>query len=419
MHSAKRYPRKLFALELACSLIALSSYWLLWGSIDGFVRAIDEVPGLFYDFSNYYYAMGDVLLSTQSPIEGYYYSAFFASLLSVFTLLPETVALGVWVGLQIIMAIWFYVVSADYLLGYNLRKRALYLLLFFTSLPLLHNFKYGQVSTFIALGIVLCFIYQNQGRSTTAGLVLALVTSIKYYPGVFVLYFIIQRDVRFLKYFFLGLIVFYIAIPLLQLGMDGWIHFTTVSFSQFPTYRLFYGSPGSQNFIHVLLRWSYNLDYNMTEMTYHLLRYFCIVLFVLHFALAEWLRRYTSRDSTALPLATLLLALPFVLPTSWPHYFIYLPLCQMAIALFVVKWAAGSWFRQLSWLLLILSITSSSIYLFNAFPNWTLYYNTGVLAFANLFLLAILYGIAFSLFSKHAPANAQNSVQKNSDCDDA
>ena len=371
---------------------------MLWGSVAEFAGAMDQVQTLFLDFHNCYYPMGDVFTTEQKPVDGYLYSGFFASLLAVVALLPIDSAAAVWAGLQVVTAVWFYAVSAELLPGLSTRGRVLYLLLFLTSLPLLHNFKYGQVSTFITLGIAMAFMYQYQGRSATAGLALAAVASIKYYPGVFVIYFAIQRDTRFLISFAVGMLVFYVMVPALLLGIDGWLGFTTARLGDFPTSRLFYGSPGSQYFVHVLLRWSYNLDNTMSEATYDALRWLSAVLFALHFVLAEWFRRRGGAPARALATVTLLLALPLVVPSSWPHYFIYLPLCQVTLALCVADWAAGSWIRRLWWLPLAVSIASTSIYFFLAFPFWKLYYNVGMLAFASLLSLATVYGLAASMY---------------------
>ena len=143
------------------------------------------------------------------------------------------------------MTIWFYVVSAYRLLELGAGNRLVYLLVLLTSLPLIHNFKWGQVSILITLGVALAFIYQHGGRSAIAGLVLAAVTCIKYYPGVLLLYFIIRRDLRFIMAFGMGMVGFYVLLPAMWLGVDGWLHFTAESFSEFPTARWFYGSPGS------------------------------------------------------------------------------------------------------------------------------------------------------------------------------
>jgi hypothetical protein len=247
------------------------------------------------------------------------------------------------------------------------------------------------------LGIALAIIYQHQGRSATAGLILAVVTSIKYYPGVIIFYFVIQRDVRFIVGFAVGILACNGLLPILWLGIAGWLHFTAASLSDFPTYRMFLGSPGSQHFVHVLLRWAYNVGSPISEATYHALRGSGVVFFALHIVLAEWFRRKGGERTTALSAATLLLALPFVVPSSWAHYFVYLPLCQMTLALIVADRVVGLWIRRLLWLPLAISIISSSIYFFSAFPAFRLYYNLGMLFFADILSLATLYGVAVSM----------------------
>jgi hypothetical protein len=166
----------------------LSAYWFQWGSIEEFAQAIDgQPPVLFEDFRCCYYPAAEDFFAGKGPVPGYLYSAFFASLLAILALFPMAEAIVVWGGLQVATMVWFYVVTASRLLELGAENRLLYLLVFLTSLPLIHNFKWGQVSILITLGIVLAFIYHNEGRSAMAGLALAMVTCIKYYPGVLLL----------------------------------------------------------------------------------------------------------------------------------------------------------------------------------------------------------------------------------------
>ena len=360
----------------------------------------DKPPVLFEDFRYHYYPAGEDFFAGKGPVPGYLYSAFFASLLAILALFPMAEAIVIWGGLQVATMVWFYVVTASRLLELGAGNRLLYLLVFLTSLPLIHNFKWGQVSILITLGIVLAFIYQYEGRSAMAGLALAMVTCIKYYPGVLLLYFIIQRDLRFLMAFGMGIVGFYVLLPTLWLGIDGWLHFTTESISGFPTARGFYGSPGSQYAVHVILRWAHNLGYVMTEEFYDGLRYASIVFFAYHVVLAEWFRRQNVKRASVLAVATLLLALPLVVPSSWPHYFVYLPLCQMAIALSVSDRKIKSWARCLMWLPLAMSIVGSNIYTFIEFPKSTLYYNVGLLFFSDMLSLIALYGLSIWILLK-------------------
>ena len=278
-------------LQIACLVISLVLYWLLWGSVEGFVKAVDQGDLLFGDFIIHYYPMGEQFSGEQLPVEGYLYTAFFASILAVLAQLPLTEATVIWGGLQITVAVWLYAITAGSVLGLGKRNRALLLLLFLTSLPLLHNFKWGQVSVFVTLSIVLALVCQQRGRSAVAGLILAVATSVKYYPGVLLVYFLIQRDWRFIITFALGVLACYGLLPMLLLGVEGWSNFTTQSSANFPTYHTFLGSAGSQYFVHVIVRWAYNFGAEVTETGYHVLRWSGVVLFAGHIGLAEWFRR--------------------------------------------------------------------------------------------------------------------------------
>jgi hypothetical protein len=385
--------RKSVTLEVVCTILVLLTYWFQWESIEEFAMTIDEPPVLFEDFTSHYYPAGEGFFAGKGPVPGYLYSAFFALLLAILALFPVVEAVVVWGVLQVATMVWFYAVTAGRLLELGAGNRLLYLLVFLTSFPLIHNFKWGQVSVLITLGIALAFIYQHEGRSAIAGLALAMVTCIKYYPGVLLLYFIIQRDLRFLVAFGLGIVGFYVLLPSLWLGIDGWLHFTTESISGFPLAREFYSSPGSQYVVHVILRWAYNLGFVMTEEVYNGLRWANMVFFALHVVLAEWFRRQEIKSASVLAVATLLLALPLVVPSSWPHYFVYLPLCQMAVALSVSDRAIRLWARCLMWLPLAMSIVGSNIYTFIEFPNPMLYYNVGLLFFSNILSLIALYSL--------------------------
>ena len=216
-------------LQIACLVVSLVLYWLLWGSVGEFVKAVDQGGLLFGDFIIHYYPMGEQFSSEQLPLGGFLYSAFFASILAVLAQLPLNEAKVIWGGFQITAAVWLYAITAGSVLGLGKRNRALLLLLFLTSLPLLHNFKWGQVSVFVTLSIVQALVWQQRGRSAMAGLILAVAASVKYYPGVLLVYFLIQRDWRFIITFALGVLACYCLLPMLLLGVEGWSNFTTQS----------------------------------------------------------------------------------------------------------------------------------------------------------------------------------------------
>jgi hypothetical protein len=91
-------------------------------------------------------------------------------------------------------------------------------------------------------------------------------------------------------------------------------------------------------------------------------------------------------------MVTIFLAIPFVIETSWPHYFVYLPLCQAAVFCYYASYFRSSNLRAKALITLpVSSMLLSSIFLFNLFPNWEIYNSYGVLFIANLLLLVAVF----------------------------
>ena len=259
--------------------LILGSYWLLWGSIDGFVNAIDHGEQLFGDFQRFYYPMGEVLFAEKWPVRGYYYTSFFALGLSLVALLPLAAATVLWGFLQVGWAAVFYYVSGRYLLGLSARGMMVYWLLLLASFPLLHNFKWGQVSVLVTLGVVAAFALHQRGRSALGGIALALVTCIKYYPGAFVVYFLVRRDGRFLAAFGIGLLGFYCLLPAALLGPGDWWYFERASAQSLPEAARLLRDFNTQYFVHVLNRWGQPLGYRLGESTLDVLRLAGVLVF--------------------------------------------------------------------------------------------------------------------------------------------
>ena len=397
-HWARRWLSTGLGPELSCATAVLLSYFLWWDSAADFAREIDGGEIFFLDFLAHYFPTGEAFARRERPVEGYLYSSFFALLMALLALVPAYLVTVTWTALQVVMAIALYSISARRLLALGSIGRVFYLLLFLTSLPLLHNFKYGQVSVLIVLGISLTLSYHREGRSTAGGLVLAAVASIKYYPAIALIYFVFLRDIRFLTAFAVGIFGFLGLLPALWLGLDGWWSYTSETIHTFPKYDMFLGAFGSQYFLHVALRWAYNLGQPLTEHGYHVLRWLSVALFIAHAAFAAWLYRQGSERGPILATAALFLTLPMAVPSSWPHYFVYLPLCQAALAAALAE--QNGWPRLL-WLPLALSALGQNIYFyiaFSSFSSFIVYYSTGVLAVANLLALATLYGLGVALY---------------------
>ena len=387
-----RAVRRQAILGLLSAELVLISYWLIWGSVDGFVRAIDHDEQLFSDFRLFYYPMGKVLLEEMWPVGGYYYTSFFALGLSVVALWPMEVAVYLWGILQVGLVGVFFAVSGRWLLGLEGRGMMGYLLLLLSSFPLLHNFKWGQVSVLMALGVVLAFALPRRSRSAWGGVVLALVTCIKYYPGVFAVDFLLRRDWRAVAGFAAGLLGFYVVVPLVFLGPSGWWYFERASMQSLPGAALLLDDFNTQYFPHVIKRLGVPLGYGVSAPMLGVLRLVGIAVFVANCFLVWWLYRRDIAHKAALAAAALLLTLPFIVQTSWPHYFVYLPFCQAALWLGVRGVDIMAWKRRLLSGLIVFSTLITSAYFFALFPSWRIYNGMGLLWLSDAVLLAVFYG---------------------------
>ena len=355
--------RRQAILGVLSAELVLVSYWLIWRSVDGFVRAIDHDEQLFSDFRRFYYPMGKVLLEEMWPVGGYYYPSFFALWLSVVALLPLGAAVDLWGILQVGLVGVFFAVS-------------------------------GQVSVLMVLGAVLAFALPRRGRSAWGGVVLALVTCIKYYPGVFAVDFLLRRDWRAVAGFAAGLLGFYVLVPLVFLGPSGWWYFERASLQSLPGAALLLDDFNTQYFPHVIKRLGVPLGYEVSALLLGVLRYVGVAVFVGNCFLVRWLYRRDVAHKVALAATALLLALPFIVQTSWPHYFVYLPFCQAALWLEVRGVDTGAWKCRLIQGLIVFSTLVASAYFFALFPSWRIYNGMGLLWLSDAVLLAAFYGWA-------------------------
>ena len=181
-----------FALTV---IVAVGVYYrILWGSVDGFVQSIDFCDKLFCDFVVYYYEMGRTILTTKVPTPGFYYSPLFAISLAFFSAWDMETAVVLWGVVIVATTAGLGILSYRTAPPESRVTIAGFMLLFLTSFPILHNFKWGQVSVLLVLLVVASLVAYERKHVVPSALLLALAVSIKYFPIIFVVYFIIHRD---------------------------------------------------------------------------------------------------------------------------------------------------------------------------------------------------------------------------------
>lgn len=375
-------------LAFVITALVIGYYWLEWRSVQNFVTAIDHGDVLFGDFVDFYHPMAKVILTEKLPVKGYYYSAFFAILISPLGALPLSQAQIIWAILQMTLAVLLVWVGFK-TLELPHPQKLLLLFLFLTSFPLLHNLKWGQISVLMTLCILASMRLYQTDRPLLSALILAFAVSIKYYPIIFLLYPLLKRDFRFLAAFGISALIFYAIIPSMILSPTNWIGFEQ-AVRQLLSDSKFAGDVNSQYFGHFVLRMIPLEDAPFKKKILSLtLQAVGGLVFLANIGLIWLAQKRQVKDSLIISTSLLFLSLPFIIQTSWSHYFVYLPFCQMALL------HISNRESKLTIAIISLSYLASSIFAFNLFPDWSGYNQTGILFLANLLLLAGYYRRSF------------------------
>jgi hypothetical protein len=381
-------------LLLAALLLAISGYyWIEWRTFENFVAAIDNTSQFMLDFSGHYYPMGRKILHVPTPVFRYYYTAFFALLLVPICVLTLPLAMIIWGAIQIICLLALCIFPGRGLLKMSPTGIVLYSALCATSYPVLHNIRWGQVSVLLTVCVIAAFVSYNNNKGILAGILLAFAAAIKFYPSFFIIFFILKRDMRTCMAFVLAAVVFYLVFPASMLGFSNWLEFEKSVFIAISSAEWVSHDVNSQYFANVGLRWFANFFERDAGSTFaqaltiagYGITLSCIVM-------VWFLQRRELSEKYGLSMVVIFLSIPFVVKTSWPHYFVYLPVCQAAVfsyyaSCFRVSGLCGKALIALP----VLSMLLSSIFLFNLFPGWGIYNSYGMLFLSNLLLLIAVY----------------------------
>ena len=381
------------AVSVSLVVAICAYYWYQWRTINNFVIAVDHGDVLFGDLTTFYYPMAQNILSAKLPVPGYYYSAFFALLISPLGNVSLSQAKWIWGIAQVIFAGSLAIISGTKLLELSRSNKIFFIFLFLTSFPFLHNFKWGQISALMTLCILATmWLYKNE-YSILAGVLLAFAVSVKYYPIFFIVYPLLKKDYRFLIAFGLSALTFFAVIPSIVLGPLEWINFEK-AVSELIIKARFAGDVNSQYFGHVILRAFPIVDAPFRKKVFSIFLQGIGGLVLLANAGLIWkIEKEKVRDALIPSTGLLFLSIPFIIQTSWSHYFVYLPFCQMAALIEIVQLHKTGKNFKLALALTALSCMASSIFVFNLFPGWSEYNNMGMVFISNFFLLIAYHQI--------------------------
>lgn len=382
---------------LVAALITFSCgayYKARWSTYAEFSHAIDPACMVVYcDFTLYYYKQARVIRQEATPVRKYFYSPTFALLLAPVGALSKESAQNTWTWVQAISLALLVVSSVLMLRGFPLWTHALLLFLTLISYPVLHNWKWGQANTTFMALIVLALVLLERGWMLLAALALSLVVASRYYPIVYAVSFVVRGRRRALAWLLLASALLLIAWPVLAMGSEHAWYFYTKSRASIEQAALGWVARTSTSeylptTIDRLARASQGESIGSRAQWVSVAS--AVAACNVFFAFAAVHKRVSSRAAWAFCFVAL--STPLLVPTSWMHYFVYLPLVQtftlgqlarldgytvLRLACFVVLWVP--------------SAAVASVFFYLHVGDAGEYARLGYLLFSNLAQLLLAY----------------------------
>jgi len=383
-------------------------YWLVWGTFGRFLTAIDVWGEPFPDFQRYYYPMGEAILRGVGPLDGFVYSPFAALLMAPFALLPQSAAVIVCWGILQVAAIIAYLWLFRRLVPAPLRLQWLFVVLALSSFPLLHTFKFGQMTVFATVALLLALLYAGKGNRPAAAGLLALAVSFKWHPAAFVTPFAARRDLRFLLWAAVAGLTLLLAIPALVLGLPRVVQFYGALRAAYADFDWVLTSYNTQYFPNVIIRLceaaGLRIHPVLAGRLLSGLRGLAWLVVAANVALVVIVQRARLLHADLWSFHILFLNVPFLLGTSWPVDLVFLPFAQTLLVWALYDRSARQAAQHASsgdhpstagdrtvLLLALSSMALSNVVLFNIIGDRTVYGTLGLVFWADLLALIATY----------------------------
>lgn len=388
----------LWLAVLAVHALAAAVYAVVWRDFDAFVQAVDKPSRFQEDFVLYFYEAGARIGREPLPPSGFLYPAFCALLLAPLAALPVAVASVVWCAAQVAASCGFVLVVGRGLLRLPNRGVLGVAVLAVTCFALLHNFKWGQVSVLLSLAIAAAAAAALRGRLALAGAVLGVAAAVKYYPAWFVLWFVLRGQWRAVAAFAVATVACLVVVPAAALGVDGWLVYDAAILRGARDTGWVERDFNSQFVPHVVQRCAWVRFGEDAAPTFVAVARWASLLAAGACVLLA--RRCVRGGQPVLALAALATALPFLVTTSWPHYFVLLVLVQAAAFAAAAEPAARR--PRTARAAVGLSAALASVGAFALAPSWAHYAFVGMPCWANV--VALLGVVAAAPRGGHPPA---------------
>ena len=388
-------------VQLGIAFLCVLALLRQFPSVKDFVAAIDhgDVPG--GDFVFHYYPTARDSIREGAPAGGFFYPAGFAVFLAPLGRLDLEPARILWYVVLAASVLW----TATWIMRAAAPKQPLLAIfgsaLYVTSIPVLHDFKWGQVSVLIVATAGTAFILRAREKQRASAALLGIATAIKMYPLVFIGWFVLRRDWRFVFRAGVACLVTLVLLPAIVMG---------------PVHALFFQRVATQSVVGAQDGVLY--DFNSQFAPAVLARYYggwgvastsitrmgqigawaalaIIAALLLLSSITKAKRIAERRELWAFVL--LASTVPFWLKTSWTHYFAHLPVAQVLLASTLVER------RRPRDLAILVLLVAPSVFLSNVVglpraEGWLPYAESGSPFFANL---AVILATALVVVDAH------------------
>lgn len=397
---------RVLLVQLAVALLCVLALLRQFPSVKDFVAAIDhgDVPG--GDFVFHYYPTARNSIREGAPAGGFFYPAGFAVFLAPLGRLDLEPARVLWYVVLAASVLW----TATWVMRAAAPKQPLLAIfgsaLYVTSIPVLHDFKWGQVSVLIVATAATAFVLRGQRRTgqekqKLSAALLGVAAAIKMYPLVFIAWFVLRRDWRFVIRCGIACAVTLVVLPAIVMG---------------PVHALFFQRVATQSVVGAQDGVLY--DFNSQFAPAVLARYYggwgvastsitrmgqigawvalaIIAGLLLLLSVTKAKRIAPRRELWAFVLLSS--TVPFWLKTSWTHYFAHLAVAQILLASTLVERRRP---RDLAVLVLLVapSVFLSNVVGLPRAEGWLPYAESGSPFFANL---AVLIATALVIVDAH------------------
>lgn len=377
-------------ISLAALAWVLLYYVRVWGHVAGYAAAMDKWGAMASDFIAFYYPAAQEVLRTATPPLGFLYPQFFALCLVPLSWLPLYTAVCVWTGLEVLVAGLLFLLPARYILRRSRSAYYVYLLAFLCSMPIPDCIKWGQVSNLIVLCILGCMFLYHRGYQRLAAVALSVPIAIKFYPALFLIYFLLKRDYRFIVFCGLSVLFLAVAVPVCIMDESGWVLYHYVLYNNLNTVRIAVRNHDKVQYVpYLLYHWTHGTIHDLAHVV--LYRRLSLSVGVINILIVNRLIRRAYEDGIFWSFVLLFASLPFLVESSWPHYFGWLPFCQAFLCLsFLNRRITAGNIAQV-FLLLWPSIMLGSMLVFNWIGDYRTTQRCGVIMLSNALLLVLTW----------------------------